>query len=106
MAEVEVGLGAVLGDEDLAVLERAHRPRVDVDVGVELLQLDPVAAGDEQAADRGGGDPLSESRDHPAGDEDEPGVAFVGWTHALPSESSQRSGGTDSIVAEIDRNSP
>ena len=27
VADVEVGLGAVLGDEDLAVLERAHRPR-------------------------------------------------------------------------------
>ena len=26
VADVEVGLGAVLGDEDLAVLERAHRP--------------------------------------------------------------------------------
>ena len=78
VAEVEVGLGAVLGDEDLAVLERAHRPRVDVDVGIELLQLDPVAAGDEQAADRGGGDALAESRDHSAGDEDEAGVAFVG----------------------------
>ena len=45
VAEVEVGLGAVLGDEDLAVLERAHRARVDVDVRVELLQLDPEARG-------------------------------------------------------------
>ncbi len=44
VAEVEVGLGPVLGDEDLAVLERAHRPRVDVDVRIELLQLDPEAA--------------------------------------------------------------
>ena len=61
VAEVEVGLRPVLGDEDLAVLERAHRPRIDVDVGIELLQLDPVAARDEQAPDRGGGDPLSES---------------------------------------------
>ena len=33
VAEVEVGLGAVVGDEDLAVLERAHRARIDVDVG-------------------------------------------------------------------------
>ena len=104
--EVEVGLGPVLCDEDLAVLERAHRPRVDVDVGIELLQLDPVAARDEKAADRGGGDALSESRNHSAGDEDEPGVSLGGPTHALPSESSHRSGGTDSIVAEIERNSP
>ena len=35
--DVQVGLGAVLGDEDLAVLEQAHRPRVDVQVRVELL---------------------------------------------------------------------
>ena len=50
VADVEVGLGPVLGDEDLAVLERAHRPRVDVDVRVELLHLHaagraPSAAG-------------------------------------------------------------
>ena len=36
VAEVEVGLGAVVGDVDLAVLERAHRARVDVEVRVEL----------------------------------------------------------------------
>jgi hypothetical protein len=44
VAEVEVGLGAVLGDEDLPVLERAHRARVDVDVGIELLERDAQAA--------------------------------------------------------------
>ena len=37
VAQVEVGLRAVLGDEHLAVLERAHRARIDVDVRVELL---------------------------------------------------------------------
>ena len=40
VAEIEVGLRAVLGDEHLAVLERRHRPRVDVDVRVELLDRD------------------------------------------------------------------
>ncbi|MDT4833926.1 hypothetical protein FQZ97_675510 [compost metagenome] len=40
VAQVEVGLGAVLGDEHLAVLERAHGARVDVDVGVELEHRD------------------------------------------------------------------
>ena len=38
VAEVEVGLGAVVGDEHLAVLVGAHRPRIDVEVGVELPQ--------------------------------------------------------------------
>ena len=40
VAEVEVGLGAVVGDEDLAVLEGRHGAGVDVEVGVELHQVD------------------------------------------------------------------
>ena len=72
VAEVEVGLGAVLGDEHLAVLVGRHRARVDVDVGVELLQRDGQPARDQQLADRGGGDALAERGDDAAGDEDEP----------------------------------
>ena len=34
MTEIEVCLRAVVGDEDLSMLERAHRAGVDVDVGV------------------------------------------------------------------------
>ena len=45
VAEVEVGLGAVVGDEDLAVLVRRHRARVDVDVGVELQDGDRAGRG-------------------------------------------------------------
>ena len=71
VAEVEVGLGAVLGHEHLAVLVRRHRPRVDVDVRIELLQLHVEPARDEQAADRRGGDALAKRGDDPAGDEDE-----------------------------------
>ena len=62
VAEVEVGLVAVLGDEDLAVLERAHRARVHVEVGVGLLHHDAVAAGLEQAPERGGRDALAQRR--------------------------------------------
>ncbi len=36
MAEVEVGLSAVVGDEHLAVLIGAHGSRVDIEIGVEL----------------------------------------------------------------------
>ena len=43
VAEVEVGLGAVVGDVHLAVLERRHRARIDVDVRVELLHRDASA---------------------------------------------------------------
>ena len=70
VAQVEVRLGAVVGDVDLAVLVRAHRAGIDVDVGVELLEGDLVAVPFEQAADRGGRQALAEGRDHAAGHED------------------------------------
>ena len=70
VAQVQVGLGAVLGDEDLAVLEGAHGAGVDVDVGVELLVGDLQAALLEQAPERGGRDALAETGHDTAGDED------------------------------------
>ena len=85
VAEVEVGLRAVLGDEDLAVLVGRHRAGIDVDVRIELLEADREAAGDEEPADRGGGDALAERRDDAAGDEDVAGLA-VGVRHVLPVE--------------------
>ena len=36
VAEVKVGFRAVVGDEYLAVLERAHRPRINIDIRIEL----------------------------------------------------------------------
>jgi hypothetical protein len=70
VAQVEVGLRAVLGHEDLAVLVGRHRARVDVDVRVELLQADRQPAGDEDAPDRGGRDALAQRGHDAAGDED------------------------------------
>ena len=52
MAEVEIGLGAVVGDENLAVLVRRHRARIDIEIGVELAQADLVAARLQQRAER------------------------------------------------------
>jgi hypothetical protein len=63
VAQVEVRLGAVIGHEDLAVLERRHRARIDVDVRVELLHRHGEATLHEQAAERGRGDALAERRD-------------------------------------------
>ena len=40
MPQIEVGLGAVFGDIDFAVLIRAHGPGVDVYIRVELLRRD------------------------------------------------------------------
>ena len=70
MADVQVGLGAVVGDEHLTVLERVHRARVDVQVRVELLHRDPQAARLEQRAQAGGGQALAEGGGDTPGDED------------------------------------
>src|SRR5205823_3651567 len=61
VAQVEVGLGAVVQHEHLAVLERVHGARVDVDVGVELLERDAEAARLEEPGQGGGGDALPEA---------------------------------------------
>ena len=70
VAQVEVRLGAVVGDEDLAVLVGRHGARVDVDVGVELEDGDGEAPTLEQPADAGGRDALAQRRRDPAGHED------------------------------------
>ncbi|MPM92617.1 hypothetical protein SDC9_139752 [bioreactor metagenome] len=60
VADVEVGLGAVLGDEDLTVLERVHRAGIHVDVRIQLLHRDAESAGDQKAAETRGGQSLAE----------------------------------------------
>ena len=72
VAEVEIGLGAVVGDEHLAVLIGAHGPGIDVEIGVELAQPHAVAARLQQRAERRRGETLAERGDHAAGDEDVP----------------------------------
>ena len=70
VAEVKVRLGAVVRDEDLAVLVRRHRPRIHVDVRVELEDRDLEAPRLEQAADAGGGDALAEGGGDSSGHKD------------------------------------
>ncbi|CAM5276705.1 hypothetical protein SVIOM342S_05427 [Streptomyces violaceorubidus] len=70
MADVQVGLGAVVGDEHLTVLEGVHRAGVDVQVRVELLHHDAQAPGLEQHAEAGGGEPLAQRGGDTPGDED------------------------------------
>ena len=36
MAQIQVGFRAVVGDKNLAVLERRHGAGIDVEVGVQL----------------------------------------------------------------------
>ena len=70
VAQVKVGLRAVVGDEDLAVLVGAHRAGVDVEVRVQLLHGHAVAAPAQEEGERGGGDALAEAADDAAGDEE------------------------------------
>ena len=69
VAEVEVGLRAVVGDVYLAVLERAHRAWINIDVGIELLRGDLEAAAFQQTAEGRGGDALAQTGDYAAGHE-------------------------------------
>ncbi len=59
MTQIEIGFRAVVGHENLAVLERGKRSWVDVEVGVELHQVDAQTAALKQAADRGGSQALA-----------------------------------------------
>src|SRR2546426_7978702 len=53
MAKVEVGLRPVVGHVDFAVLIGRHRPRIDVQIGVELADTDLVAARLKKRPERG-----------------------------------------------------
>jgi hypothetical protein len=68
--EVQVGLGAVIQHVHFAVLVGAHRPRIDVDVRVELLDRDPEAAFLEQPAQGRGRYALAHRTHHAPGQED------------------------------------
>ena len=70
VTEVEVGLRAVFRDEHLAVLIRAHRAGVDIDIGIEFLRRDFVAAHFQKSAQRCRRNALAESRYNAARDKD------------------------------------
>ena len=52
VSEVEVGFGAVVGDVHFAVLIRAHRARIHVQVGIAFLEGNSETPAFEQAANR------------------------------------------------------
>ena len=60
VAQVEIGLGPVVGHEDLAVLIRAHRARIDVQIGIELTKANLVAARLQKRAESGGCEAFSQ----------------------------------------------
>ncbi len=69
VAQVQVGLGAVLGHEALAVLVGVQRAGVHVDVGVQLLDGDREAARLQQLGQAGTDDALAQGGGHAPGNE-------------------------------------
>ena len=70
VTDVEVGLGAVVGHEDLAVLERVHRARIHVEIGIELLHDDSEAPGCQEIAETRRRESLAQRRNDTTGHED------------------------------------
>ena len=62
VSEVEIRLGAVRGDIDFAVLERAHGAGIHVDVGIHLEDIDLESAGFEDRREGGGENTLPQRR--------------------------------------------
>src|SRR5690606_7930190 len=79
--EVEVGFRPVVGHIDLAMLIRAHRARIDVEIGTELPDTHTETSRLQQGCKRSGHQALAKRGDHAAGDENIPrhgrgGLAF------------------------------
>src|SRR5271155_2824359 len=66
VAQIEIGFRAVIGHENFAVLIRAHRAGINVQVGIALLEGNFEAAAFEQAAHGGCCDTFSKGRNHAA----------------------------------------
>ncbi|CAI8157250.1 MAG: Uncharacterised protein [Synechococcus sp. CC9902] len=78
MTEIKVGLRPVFGDEHLAVLDRAHRARINIQVWIQLQDRNVVAPGFEQPSKAGGHDAFADAGDDTTGDEDELGHVLQG----------------------------
>jgi hypothetical protein len=50
MAEIEIGLGAIVGHEHFAVLIRRHRAGIEIEIGIELPEPNLVATRLQQRA--------------------------------------------------------
>src|SRR5215813_3467135 len=88
VAKIEIGLGTVVSDEDLAVLIGAHSARVDIQIGVELAQPDFKPARLQQRSECCGRQTLPKRGNHAAGDKDEPrhGISVYSISGSPPKE--------------------
>jgi len=84
MAEVQIGLGAVFGDEDSPCWNGTHGPRIDIDVGSSLIIVDGQPRDSRIAAEARRGDAFTQRRHHAAGNENKTGLRDVGiWFFML-----------------------
>ena len=90
VTQVQVGLGAVLGNVHFTVLKRTHGAWVHVKVGVQLQQRHVQPARLKNRAQGRGSNPLPQGRNHPAGDEDK-----IRHRFRYPEKSAKKAGGFD-----------
>ena len=81
VSNVEVSLGPVVSDEDLAVLKRVHGSRINVEVRVQLLHRDAQSATDEEVPEAGCRQTLTERRGNSTSDKD---MFRLCLAHGLP----------------------
>ena len=74
VSKIEVGLRAISRNEDLTVLVRTHRARIDIEIRVEFLDDDFEPTRFENASDSGSSDALTHRTDHPTRTEDVFGI--------------------------------
>ena len=70
VAQVKVGFGAVIGDEDFAMLKRAHRSGINVQVRVQFQKRDLQSPRLKQTPNRGGGKTFTKRTDYTSGNKD------------------------------------
>src|SRR5439155_26067344 len=64
MAQIEIRLRAIVGNEDFAMLKRRHGSRIDVDIRVQFHQRHSQTASFQQAADRRRRQAFAQARHH------------------------------------------
>jgi hypothetical protein len=60
VADIEICLRAILGDEHFPVLKRVHGARIDVEIWVQLLHGDMEPTSNEQVPETGSGEAFAE----------------------------------------------
>ena len=67
VTQIQIGLGAVIGHEHFAVLQRAHGARIHVHIGVQLLAGHLQAAALQKPSQRCSGNAFAQTGDYAAG---------------------------------------